>query len=184
MIYFACLGLGFLGIEMALIERFSFWLESTTTAFSAILSGMLIFSGVGSALSGRFMSFPKRGVRIAGLVVLPLCALFAFSLPLLFSVTGLWPFTARLALALGAVAPISLAMGAFMPLGLHRFGDVEAAFLPWAWGINGAFSVIATPLASLVAMTVGYGWLFAGAAALYALAVFVMPPDNIASKLG
>ena len=54
---------------------------------------------------------------------------------------------------LALLAPVSLALGLPFPLGLARMG--RGGFLPWAWGLNGAFSVVATPLANLIALQGG-----------------------------
>jgi hypothetical protein len=48
-------------------------------------------------------------------------------------------------------------------------------FLPWAWGLNGAMSVVATPLANLLALSFGYEWVLLAAALLYAGAQLSYP---------
>ncbi len=60
-----------------------------------------------------------------------------------------WPWLAAGRLVVAAVAPVSLALGMPFPLGLARTGS--GPMLPFAWAVNGAFSVVATPLANLLA---------------------------------
>ena len=83
------------------------------------------------------------------------------------------PWTARATLVLLAIAPVSIALGLPFPLGLQRTGS--GAFLPWAWGINGAFSVVSTPLANLIALQEGYSGVLTGAMLLYLAAHLAYP---------
>ncbi len=174
--YFAALGLGFLAIEIVLIERASFFLNDRTTGFALVLSGMLVFSGLGSLLAGRFEGHERRGAMLAGLLVAGWCAaLLAGLQPLLLATLDL-PFAARAAIVLAVLAPVSLALGLPFPLGLSRMG--HAGFLPWAWGLNGAFSVVATPLANLIAVKCGYDRVLLLALLLYVSAVLSFPPTR------
>ena len=87
-----------------------------------------------------------------------------------------WPWLARAALVLAVLAPVSLALGLPFPLGLARLGN--GGVLPWAWGLNGAFSVVATPLANLIAREAGLADLLIVAGILYAIAVASFPAMN------
>ena len=82
-----------------------------------------------------------------------------------------WLIARRLVLA--ALAPASLALGLPFPLGLARTGS--GAMLPWAWGLNGAFSVVATPLANLIAREAGFSRVLLSAAVLYVIALMAFP---------
>ena len=174
--YFATLGLGFLSIEIAMIERASFYLNDRTTGFALVLTGMLVFSGLGSMLAGRFEGRERRGAVIAGLVVVAWCAtLLAGLQPFLLATLDL-PFAARAAIVLALLAPASVALGLPFPLGLSRMG--HGGFLPWAWGLNGAFSVVATPLANLIAIKFGYDRVLLLALVLYVGAIISFPPTR------
>jgi hypothetical protein len=83
------------------------------------------------------------------------------------------PWIVRAALVLVALAPVSVALGLPFPLGLARTGS--GALLPWAWGLNGAFSVVATPLANLIAREAGFSRVLLSAALLYVLALIMFP---------
>ena len=168
--YFAALGLGFLAIEIVLIERASFLLDDRTLGFALVLTAMLIGSGLGSMVSARMSA------RIAaGIVVLWCAAMLAGLQPLLLGAVG-WPFAARVALVLLLAGPVSVALGMPFPLGLARVGT--GPFLPWAWALNGAFSVVATPLANLIARTQGYSGVLLSALLLYAVAVIAFPAQR------
>jgi hypothetical protein len=88
-----------------------------------------------------------------------------------------WPWPVRAALVLVLVAPVSVAMGVPFPLGLGAVTGEGAspALLPWAWGLNGAFSVLATPLANLVAREDGFSRVLLGGTLLYVLAAIAFP---------
>ena len=76
-------------------------------------------------------------------------------------------------LVLAVVAPVSVALGLPFPLGLARTGS--GGLLPWAWGLNGAFSVVATPLANLIAREAGFSRVLLSAAVLYVIALVTFP---------
>ena len=79
------------------------------------------------------------------------------------------------ALLVAALAPLSLALGLPFPLGLDRFQQEGPALLPWAWALNGAFSVVATPLASLLGHGMGLSWLLAAGMICYTGALLSWP---------
>jgi hypothetical protein len=73
------------------------------------------------------------------------------------------------------IAPMSIALGFPFPLGLDRFQQEGPALLPWAWALNGAFSVVATPLANLIGHGVGLSALLLCGAVCYVATVSVWP---------
>lgn len=171
-LYFPALGLGFLFIEIALIAQASLWLNGQTAGFAMVLTGMLVFSGLGSLLSG-LVTAPRSGVAVAVLVIVLWCvAAWAGLRPLALTTLG-WPMAARAGLLIATLAPVSLALGLPFPLGLGQVGD--GAALPWAWALNGAFSVVATPLAALLAREAGYGAVLLCGAAMYGVALAAFP---------
>jgi hypothetical protein len=171
-VYFPALGLGFLFIEIALIAQASLWLNDQTSGFALVLTAMLVFSGLGSLLSGRITT-PRPGAMLAVLVIALWCiAAWVGLRPLVLATLG-WPLAARVGLLVAALAPVSVALGLPFPLGLGQVGD--GAALPWAWALNGAFSVVATPLAALLAREAGYDAVLLGGAAMYGIALAAFP---------
>ena len=170
-LFFASLGLGFLFIEITLIEKASLYLNDRTSAFALVLTGMLVFSGVGSLLADKV----RGGIMVVGGAIVLWCLLALVLLePLLLATLGL-PWPARAAILLLATAPVSIALGMPFPMGLARAGATGGGFLPWAWGLNGAFSVVATPLANLVAIQSGFDRVLLVAAMLYVVAILAFP---------
>ncbi len=172
LVYFPALGLGFLFLELYLIEKAAFYLNDRTSAFALVLSGMLVFSGLGALMAGRLSAHPRWAVLLAAAVVAAWSAwAFRHGEAFLLSTLSL-PWTWRAGLVLAAAAPLAFALGLPFPIGLARVG--EGGFLPWAWGLNGAFSVVSTPLANLVARQAGFSRLLVLAAVLYILAALVL----------
>lgn len=175
-VYFSALGLGFLFVEIFLIEKAAFYLNDRTSAFSLVLTAMLVFSGLGSMLAGRIGVWPRLWVGLAAVVMLAFgwVEFQAGEQTLLDGLSLLWPL--RAGLVAGVAAVVSLALGMPFPLGLKQVGD--GRFLPWAWALNGAFSVVATPLANLIAREAGFSWLLYSAGALYLVAFLSFPGRN------
>lgn len=173
--YFMCLGLGFLFIEIVLIERCTFFLNDPSRAFALVMSAMLIASGIGSAVSGRFLGRPRFGIRVACACAALLAAALLLALPRVLDLALSWPAAARDALVVGIAAPMGFFMGMPFPLGLSTYRGKTSAFIPWAWSVNGALSVVATPLANLLAVSLGYSAVFAASLGLYAAAGLLAP---------
>ena len=176
-VFFSALGLGFLFFEIYLIERASAYLNDRTAGFALVLTSMLIFSGFGAMLSGRLEVSADRAMLGAGLFVLLWGGLMWWMLPSAIHYTMEWNYYVRAAMVVIGIAPGSIALGLPFPLGLHRVvSDRGAAgFLPWAWGLNGAFSVVSTPLANLIALTEGFSWVLLSALLVYAIAIVSFP---------
>jgi hypothetical protein len=170
--YFAALGIGFLFVELALIQDASVYLGDATLGFAVVLASMLIAAGLGSLASGAVLR-PRRAVWIAALCVLAWVLAMRFGAwPGMLASLG-WPLPARAAMVVLAAGPIAFAMGMPFPLGLGRVG--RGPFLPWAWALNGAFSVVATPLANLLALERGFAVVLSLAALLYGVAALSFP---------
>jgi MFS family permease len=85
----------------------------------------------------------------------------------------------RIALALAALAPLGLCLGAFMPLGLRTVAALtphRVEYVAWAWAVNGFFSVVSSILATVLAMTYGFNAVLVLALCTYAVAVLALLP--------
>ena len=172
-VYFPALALGFLFIEIYLIDKASLWFGDRTSGFALVLTGMLVFSGLGSLLSQGHDTRPRHAMAIVTAVVVTWCAAALLCLQPVILATLDYSFAVRAGLLLVFIAPVSVALGLPFPLGLNQAGT--GGLLPWAWGLNGAFSVVATPLANLIAREVGFSKLLLSAAILYGIALVTFP---------
>ncbi|MGD2143722.1 MAG: hypothetical protein PVF54_04500 [Anaerolineae bacterium] len=159
--YFALLGLGYLFVEIPLIQQLILFLGHPTYAMAAVLFAILLFSGVGSAVS---QWFPFHVV----LILLPgLVAGYALGLPRLLDVALSLPLALRLIIAVAALAPPGFLMGIPLPGGMDLLRREAPGLIAWAWGVNGAASVVASVLAALVALSFGFSAVLGSGAACY-----------------
>ena len=173
--YFAGLGVGFLTLEIFLIEKAAHYLQDRTFAFGFVLAAMLVSAGGGSWLAQHQVARPQRAVTLAVLVALAWIVLAVAGLDSLLAETAGWPLALRFLVLLAVIAPLGLVLGMPMALGLSQFEGRAVTLLPWAWAINGAGSVIATPLANLVMIELGYTVLLGLAFALYVVVACSLP---------
>lgn len=169
LIYFGALGLAFLLVEIPLVQHFILYLGHPAYAFTIVLSSLLVFSSLGS-LSVRRL--PRRAV-LMGLAALIL--LEPLLLPWIFEHTLGYSLPLRGLLTLFMLAPLGFLMGIPFPNGIHQLRRVDATLIPWAWGINGALSVIASILAALMALSLGFRWSLIVGAACYIIAWATLP---------
>lgn len=171
-LYFGSLGCGFMLVEMVFIHRFTVYLGHPVYAAALVIGVLLLFSGCGSYASGRYADHAAAPSRSTAAVALFLLC-YLFLLPLLLDATVGRPLAVRSLLCLLILAPPSLAMGFPFPLGLQALSRNRPQDVPWAWGINGCLSVIATALATIVAIEAGFSVVLLIAAAFYGLASLV-----------
>jgi spermidine synthase len=166
--YFACLGIGFLFVEIPLIQRFILFLDHPVYAFATVLFTLLIASGVGSALSERLPHRATLALLVVAILVYPLLLPFVFRLFL-----G-YPFAVRVVIACVLLAPMGFLMGIPFPKGLARLNEKAPRLIPLAWGINGCASVISSILATIGAMSFGFSAVMLAGAGAYALALVTL----------
>jgi predicted membrane-bound spermidine synthase len=174
-IYFACLGAGYIMVEVGLISEFILALSNATVSASILITGMLVFSGLGSFVSERFLDrardvMPKVFVAIGAILVI-----YGLVLDRVLDFIGTFPYPARLLLCFALVFPPAFLMGFPMPTAMTTLGRLgkQHMFL-WAWGINGCFSVIGAALVPILATSFGLTavlWV-AGLAYLIAIPAF------------
>ena len=152
-------------------------------AGTALFAALLVALGVAQILSRRFNPVLYWATIIASTTFGTTMADFADrsrgigytgGATLLLACLGL-PWAARAAVVVLVVAPVSVALGLPFPLGLARAAEAGGGALPWAWAVNGAFSVVATPLANLLAIRLGFGAALLAAAGLYVVVLLVPP---------
>ena len=173
--YFLALGLGYLFVEVALIQRLVFFLANPSYAVAVVLAGLLFVSGWGSAWAGRQLRKGTSATRLAclaALIVAFVGTVYAFGLHALLTPLLSWPLPARMVVAFAVMLPL-VAMGMPFPLGLRQLGQTHAELLPWAWAINGCASVLAGPLATLVALGAGLPTVLLAASGCYVVAALL-----------
>jgi hypothetical protein len=173
-VYCAGIALGYLAIEVAFLQKFGLLLGHPNYCLSVVLAVLLLASGLGALSSERIVRF-LGNVRFAGYA---LAAAMLFESYVVFpSLPGLigLPFPVRVAIVVVVVAPVGLLLGVFFPTVLERVKQRIPAFVPWAWGINGIFSVLAPLLSVAFSETWGINALFLSAIPAYLVAVLALP---------
>ncbi len=175
--YFLLLGLAFLFVEIAFIQKFILFLGHPLYSVAVVLSGFLVFAGIGSALSAKLDHTTEASAAspltlvIAGIVTLAI--VYLLLLPRIFEIFLGFPAGVRVIVSIGLIAPLALLMGMPFPLGLTRVSTQARAFVPWAWGVNGFASVVSAVLATLLAIEFGFSAVIVVALALYAVSTFL-----------
>lgn len=181
-LFFVCVGVAYMGIEMATVQRLTLFLGHPLKALGVGLSTFLLASGLGAFTTGRVgLGLETARGRLAALVVALLAVTHAFLLPRFFAACEGFGPDARVLLAMAAIAPLAFVMGMPFPLALRAVRATSPPLLPWALGVNGGASVIASVGAILLAMEIGFRAVLFVAAAIYVVAAITMPRARAAA---
>ncbi|HXZ28742.1 MAG TPA: hypothetical protein VEG08_12185, partial [Terriglobales bacterium] len=178
LLYFVAVGLGYILVEIAFIQRFVLFLGHPTYALTVVIFLLLLASGAGSVLARRWLRDPLRVRWPLALIVLALAA-YVFILPrTLGALVGL-PFVLKLGLSAAVLAPLGLAMGMPFPSGLRALaasvGATGENTIEWAWAMNAAASVLGSVLAMVIAIHYGLAVTLACGGAAYLMATVLSP---------
>lgn len=177
-LYYSCLGVGYMLIEIFLIQKLVFFLADPIFSVSIVITSMLIISGLGSLFSGRFGAKTIRALRIAGIGTALVILGYVFLLPGLLDLFLGMPLPVRMLIAVLTIAPAAFPMGMFFPSGLSALSKEKPNLVPWAWGVNGALSVTGSLLPKLISIHWGFSTVLVLAAVLY-LGAGLLYPANL-----
>jgi spermidine synthase len=194
-LFFLAIGLAFLFIEIASIQRFILFLSHPLYAIAVVLCAFLVFAGIGSGLAprlearlalwrkadpdvdigerSRLLRLPPRipaALPVAVAAIAFVAVLHLVLLPPLFRWLMPLPEPIKILISLALIAPLAVWMGMPFPLALSRIAAQAPELVPWAWGINGCASVISAVAATLLAMNIGLTGVIVTAIGLYILA--------------
>ncbi len=177
LVYFTAIGLAFLFIEIGFIQRFILFLHHPLYATAAVLTGFLVFAGLGSAYARHLAQVDRHrvGVGVAVLGIALVSVIYLFLLGPLFAHLMAWPIAAKITVTLLLILPLAFCMGMPFPLALDLLGRDAPSLIAWAWGVNGCASVISAVLATLLAIQFGVHTVILAALALYLLAALSLP---------
>ena len=170
-LFFAAIGFGFLVIEVSLLQRLSVFLGNPAYGLTVVLFSMLLFSGIGSMLTERFLRVEQRRTFVAPLAVL-LVVIVAFGLlaPSVLLHAQALTTQFRIAIAVLLLAPLSLCMGMPFAMGMRMAAARSAAPTAFMWGINGVTSVCGSVFGLVLALFFGIATAFWAGAVAYAVA--------------
>ncbi len=148
LLYFLFIGMGYILIEVALIQKFVLFLGHPTYALTVIVFSMLVASGLGSYASRR----AGNGVLI---LIAALVAVLAIAQPWVASIGVGWPLAARCIASALLIAPAAFLMGMPFPRGLRLLEVSNPEAVRWAWSLNAAASVLGSAAAMFFAVYAG-----------------------------
>jgi hypothetical protein len=172
LVYFSAIGLGFMLVQIAVLQRFSIFLGHPTYTFSVTLFAMILFAGIGSYLSDVFRLSPRRE-RMLPIILAGTILALALGMQWTLDAAIRLALPMRVLVVVALLAPVSTLLGFFFPTGLRLVAALSPPATAWMWGVNGAFGVLGSIVAVGVSMWVGIQANLYSAAALYA---FILLP--------
>ena len=169
-LFFACLGAGYMLFEVGAMQVLSVFIGDPAYSLALVLAGLLVASGIGAGLSNRLSSRPAVRVIsfataiIAAAMIIWLASTHAFD-PRMMQL----PLAARAAITLAGLLPVGILLGLPFPTAVKHVEKLNPSFIAWAWGVNGVTSVLASIVAIVVAMRIGFTMVVLIAAATYLL---------------
>ncbi len=174
LLYFVCIGVGYILVEIALIQKFVLFLGSPTYALWVVIFSMLLSSGMGSFYSRRLIgqSAGKLSMALAAVAAL-VVAISVVVAPVLAEGAG-WPLSVKIAVTVLLISPAGFAMGMPFPTGLKRLEERQPTSVRWAWSLNAASSVMGSAGAMVCAIYLGLIQTLLIGGLLYLMALVVL----------
>ncbi|MDH5714420.1 MAG: hypothetical protein OEZ30_02535 [Candidatus Aminicenantes bacterium] len=152
--YFFFIGVGFMFVEISIIQKFILFLGHPAYAIATVLLAILVSSGIGAFLSDRFLPSLKWVIAVlAGLILL-----YMVILPRVQGALLGWSMPLRQVSAVVVLFPLGVLMGMCLPGGLRLLKQIAQSYIPWAWCVNGCASVMSSVGAIIIASAVGFSW--------------------------
>lgn len=170
LLYFSGLGIGYMLIEIILIQRFTLYFGNVIYAAALVVCLMLVSSGFGSLVSQKITPKSYRIILIVSIIIISFI-IYALFLSGWIRTTIGFSLTVKIILSFIWIAPPAFFMGMPFPLGLRKLSVTSNDLIPWAWGINGIFSVISAVLATIIAVELGFVWVMVFAITAYLLVI-------------
>ena len=194
LLYFVAVGLGYILVEIAFIQRFVLFLGHPVYALTVVVFLLLLSSGAGSMLCRRWLADTRRIWLPLVLIAVALLLYVAILPGLLNALVGL-PFAAKLLVSAGLLIPLGFVMGMPFPTGLRSLAASPALEFPvmenksdgntveWAWAMNAASSVLGSVMAIIIAIEFGLNVTLACGAVAYLIALGLVATLHPVSKV-
>jgi spermidine synthase len=182
LLYFVAVGLGYILVEIAFIQRFVLFLGHPTYALTVVIFLLMLSSGAGSLFSRLWL--PRTQLVWVPLVLVIATLIFdVFFMPSrLAALVGLG-LGYRFLISAILLVPLGFVMGMPFPTGLRALGSAGRASseqrsvadnaVEWAWAMNAAASVLGSVLAIVIAIQFGLNVTLACGAGAYLLALLL-----------
>lgn len=170
LIYFFCLGISYLFIEIVLIQKFILFLGHVIYSTTTIIFSLLLFSSFGAYFSNNLKTKKTKNIIILLFFIIILYSIF---LPIILNKLIILNLIIKIILSIIIIAPLAFIMGMPFPLGIRI---INKKLIPWSWAVNGVASVLSPILAILIALSFGYSFVLILSAFIYLVSVFALPP--------
>jgi hypothetical protein len=178
LIYFALLGLGYIILQISMIQKFTLFLGQPVYTLLTVVSTMLFASGIGSIFSSKFLKNSKRKLIIIFSAIAVLALLIGWLNPVIFNSLTRLELEWRIVVSALMIFPLGFFLGMPFPIGISLIPDTEKRYIPFAWGINAFFSVIGSVISIILAMTIGFKAVFLLASLIYLSALYIISTYN------
>jgi MFS family permease len=166
-------------IELVMIQLFGLLLGEPVYTFAIVLTSILLFTGFGAYLSGRYAMQAKRLIQTSVFLLACLLLTYSFFLtPVLRYAIGL-PMWGRIVLTISLILPLGILLGIPFPSGIQIVNKQEPSFISWAWGINGFFTVIGSVVSLILSMMIGFQAVLWLAIVIYLLSMISIRNTNL-----
>jgi hypothetical protein len=157
LLYFACIGFGYMGVEIAALLELQSFLGKPIYGLSVGLFAFLLASGLGSNFTNRLSDTRlERSVGVITLLIFVVGICFVVASGSLFASTIALALPGRIAIAVASVFPIAFLMGMLFPIGVRMIAQDSESLIPWAWATNGCFSVLGIFSTRITALLFGF----------------------------
>jgi len=174
--YFVLLGLGFLMVEVLVLQRTILFLGYPTLNLAVVLASFLVGAGCGSLASDRLARGTALRVWLGGLA-LALAGLMPL-LSALHAPLDSVPLGIRCAVVVAILLPFAFVMGMPFPAGVRRLAPEVRTWVPWFWGLNGIASITGSALVVAVVLERGFRLTGLLPAVVYLLAAVAIPASQ------
>ncbi|MEK6692396.1 MAG: hypothetical protein AABY44_03105, partial [Nitrospirota bacterium] len=177
-LYFISIGLGFMFIEIVMIQKFILFLGKPVYSVSLVLFSILLSTAAGSYFSKRGETVDvgvlRKRIKIAITSIFFILITYYFLLDklLLYSLGN--DFVIRIFITFSLLFPLGFFMGFPFPLGIRAADLCDKRLIPWAWAANGCASVVATSLSIMLAITFGFSSVLLMAGGIYLLGAITL----------
>jgi spermidine synthase len=175
LVYFSCLGAGFIILELVFIQKFMHLIGSPLYTYSTVIFTVLFSAGVGSASSERLGIGPRRRWAVPFVAILIIGGALVAFYPALSRLALALPLPGRMLASGLMMFPLGFFLGMPFPLGILAISNQPRGAIAWAWGMNGLFTVVGGLLSVVLGVLLGFNFTILLALVIYALAFSVFP---------
>lgn len=174
LVYFLCLGAGYILVQVGLIQKLVLFLGHPTYALTVVIFSMLVSSGLGSYASRRLVRASDNRLTAALCAVTAIVTILAFSVKPIIDAGEALPLPVKMLITVLLIAPAGFAMGIPFPSGLTRLENWHSPSVRWAWSLNAAASVLGSCGAIFLAIYLGLRMTLLVGASLYMVALVML----------